>query len=376
MIKSLFIALISTCVFISNICYSFETKAEYAILVDALTQEVLFEKNADTAMAPSSMSKLMTIYMVFDALKKNILTLNDKFTVSENAWKKAGSKMFIHVNDQVSIQDLLRGIIIQSGNDACITIAEGMSGSEENFAHAMNEKAKEIGLKNSYFKNSTGWPEEHHLMSSRDLSILAYRLINDFPEYYNFFSEQSFTYNNIKQDNRNMLLSRNVGADGLKTGHTEIAGYGITASAKKDERRLILVVNGLGSTVERANEAEKLLQYGFLNFKNLDLFKAGEVVDNAKTWLGKEEIVPLATETDIIITVPKYSTKDIKVAMNYNMPIKAPIEKGQKLGELKIEISDNSQPIYYNLVATKSIEKISSINKFFKNILYLLFNKF
>ncbi|MEK9848811.1 MAG: D-alanyl-D-alanine carboxypeptidase family protein, partial [Rhodospirillaceae bacterium] len=232
-----------------------ETKARHALMIDMETNAVILEKAADEPMPPASMSKLMTIYMVFEKLKAGKLNLKDRFIVSEKAWRKGGSKMFVRVNRRVSVKDLLRGIIIQSGNDACIVIAEGLAGSEEAFAEEMNGKAAEIGLKNSQFKNATGWPAEGHYMSARDLATLSSKLIKDFPDYYPMFAEKSFRYSKIKQGNRNPLLYRRGGADGLKTGHTEASGYGLTASAQREGRRLLLVVNGLNSSRERASEA-------------------------------------------------------------------------------------------------------------------------
>lgn len=354
----------------SNMLFAFETKAEFAILVDSDTNEVLFEKNSDMLMPPSSMSKLMTTYMVFEALKSGTLKLDDHFSVSENAWRKAGSKMFLHVNDQVTVENLLKGIIVQSGNDACIVIAEGMSGSEESFATSMNQKARTIGLTNSHFKNSTGWPDSEHLMSSRDLSILARRLIKDFPEYYHYFSEHDFTYNNIKQENRNMLLSRNIGVDGLKTGHTEVAGYGITASAKKNDRRLILVVNGLKGTVERARESEKLFQYGFLNFTNLNLYQKDEIIEIADVWLGDKKIIPLKVDSNIVFTLPKNSQRKPVVSIEYNSPLIAPIQSGQIIGKLNIAI-ETMEPISYNLIAGESSKALNGFDRFIAKLKYL-----
>ncbi|MBN9543690.1 MAG: D-alanyl-D-alanine carboxypeptidase, partial [Alphaproteobacteria bacterium] len=227
--------------------FALETKAPHAILVDYDTDTVIFEKEADVPTVPSSMSKLMTVYVIFDKLKKGELKLNERFLVSENAWRKQGSKMFLHVGSSVTLEDLIKGIIIQSGNDACITAAEGIAGTEEEFVNILNEKAKELGLTNSHFVNSTGWPDDNHKMSMRDLSILSKHLINDFPEYYSYFAEREFVYNNIKQQNRNLSLNRFNGVDGLKTGHTDAGGYGIAMSAQQKNRRLIVVVNGLSS---------------------------------------------------------------------------------------------------------------------------------
>jgi D-alanyl-D-alanine carboxypeptidase (penicillin-binding protein 5/6) len=335
--------------------YGYETKAKYAILVDETTGSILYQKDADIPMAPSSMSKLMTTYVVFDNLKRKKLSLADKFTVSENAWRKQGSKMFVHVNDQVSVEDLLLGVIVQSGNDACITLAEGIAGSEETFAEIMNKKAKELGMNNSHFVNSTGWPESNHLMSSRDLAKLAKAIIEDFPEYYHYFSIDSFVYNKIRQENRNMLLKRGIGVDGLKTGHADDAGYGITASAKKGNRRLILVVNGLSGTIERANESEKLLQYGFLNFDNISIVKKDQILENARVWLGKDKFIPIRAKEDIIVTLPKDHIDKINVMIEYNHPIKAPIKEGD------------------HITASKEIKKLPLLSRIFTNISHHIF---
>lgn len=355
-----------------NIANAFETKAKYAILIDSESKEILFEKDANIATPPSSMSKLMTLYMVFDSLRNGSLSLDTKFTVSKEAWKKAGSKMFIHVNDQVSVEDLIKGISVSSGNDACITIAEGIAGSEDNFANMMNEKAKELKLENSQFKNSTGWPENGHVMSAKDIATLSLALINDFPEYYHYFNIKEFTYNNIRQENRNMLLSKShLGVDGLKTGHTDIAGYGIATSAKKDDRRLILVVNGLSSTIERANESEKLLQYGFLNFNKINLFKSGEIIDLIDVFMGQDKIAPITIADDISVLLPKYNKKDINVSISYDSPIVAPINAGQIVGEIKIEMP-GKESLIYDLIISNNVKKISLIRKILSNMFYKL----
>ncbi|MEC8725219.1 MAG: D-alanyl-D-alanine carboxypeptidase family protein, partial [Pseudomonadota bacterium] len=243
------------------------TAAPYAYILDLSTDTVLLSKQASIPMPPASMSKLMTVYMVFDRLKRGSLSLDDEFPVSRKAWKKGGSKMFVKVGDKVSVADLLRGIIVQSGNDACIVVAEAIGGSEDTFAEMMTEKGKEIGLKDSIFTNATGWPDPRHRMSARDLAILAKRLINEFPELYKMFNEKTFTYNNIKQGNRNPLLYRNIGADGLKTGHTVAAGYGLASSAQRGDRRIVVVVNGLKSVRQRSKESFRLMEWAFKAFK-------------------------------------------------------------------------------------------------------------
>lgn len=367
-------AALSVAMLYMHTAYGFETKANHAILVDAETSVVLFEKDADTPMVPSSMSKLMTVYMALERLKKGTLSPDDSFTVSEKAWRKQGSKMFVHVGDKVAVKDLLQGIIVQSGNDACIVLAEGLMGSEEAFAEAMNEKAKELGLKGSSFKNATGWPDEGHLMTARDLSIVAHHLIYDFPEHYPLFSEKDFTYNNIRQENRNMLIGRGIGSDGLKTGHTESAGYGITASAKQNGRRLILVVNGLKGTIERANEAERLLQYGFLNFDNLSLFKKDVVIEQVPVFAGESATVPLTIKEDIVYTLPKGAMDKVKATLVYNAPVPAPVKKGDHIADLIVTSPDMGQKTY-PLVAASDVGKISYFGRLIVNAKYYLLNR-
>ncbi len=277
---------------------AFETLAREAILVDMTTGAVLFEKNADTPMPPASMSKIMTAYLLFTKLRDGKIKLDDTLPVTENAWRKGGcvsdgSTMCLKLDERAKVEDLIRGVIIQSGNDACIVIAEGVAGSEEAYVAEMNKLAKEIGLKDSVFRNVTGLPDSGHVMTARDLTVLARRLITDFPQYYDYYSEKSFTYNGIKQGNRNPLLYKNIGADGLKTGHTKEAGYGLTASAKQGDRRLIMVVTGLPSMQARAEESERLMDYGFRTFENVALLKAGDTVETAQVWLGKQDTVPL-----------------------------------------------------------------------------------
>jgi D-alanyl-D-alanine carboxypeptidase (penicillin-binding protein 5/6) len=294
------------------------------------------EKDADTSMAPASMSKLMTVLMVFERLKNGSLTLDDTFPVSEKAWRMGGSKMFVGVNTRIKVGDLLRGIIVQSGNDACIVVAEGLASSESAFADEMTQRAVELGLNGSTFRNSTGWPAPQHLMSTRDLAKLANILTTEYPEQYAIFSEKTFTYNKIRQGNRNPLLYRYTGADGLKTGHTEASGYGLVGSAEKNGRRLVLVVNGLGSVKQRAQESERLLDWGFREFGNYGLFQAGELVMDAAVWLGKTPTVPLIIENELTLTLARKARRKMKVSVDIIEPVPAPISKGQRLGALVI----------------------------------------
>lgn len=348
---------------------AFETLAKQAIVVDHKTGTVLFAKNADELMHPSSMSKLMTIYVAFDLIKKGKLKMDDTFLVSEKAWRMQGSKMFVHVGDQVKVEDLLHGIITQSGNDACIVMAEGIAGTEEAFAELMTKKARELGMKHSVFVNSTGWPDPNHLMTARDLSILARHIVSDFPEYYDFFSKPDFTYSGIKQGNRNLLLYRNIGVDGLKTGHTDDGGYGITVSGEQHGQRIDVVVNGLSSDKERADEAQKLFSYGLLNFESKTLFKKGDQVENAEVWYGTSDTVPLVAPRTLSVVLPKAGDSDVTLSVSYLGPLQAPIQKGQHIADLKISISSAEDKVI-PLVAGEDVAKQSYFGRLLSNAKY------
>lgn len=357
--------------------FAIETKAKYAILMDADTGDYLLTKDHQKMVPPASMSKLMTLYVILDKLKKGELSLGDTFTVSENAWRKGGaatggSTMFLKINEKVRIEDLLRGIIIQSGNDACIVAAENISGNEINFANDMTAKAKEMGLKNSVFVNSTGLPHPDHKMSMEDLAILSKALINDFPEYYHMFSEKTYTHNDIKQGNRNPLLYSMYGADGLKTGHTEEAGFCLTASVKRDGRRLIGVMGGMSSMKERSEETEKLMSWGFREFDNYKIVSKGNIIKEIPVWMGDEEKVSLAVSEDVVKTIQKSNASKIKITAIYDTPAKAPIKKGDELGKLKIETSESNE-IVIPLVADKDIAKKGVFSKIITNIKYIIF---
>jgi D-alanyl-D-alanine carboxypeptidase (penicillin-binding protein 5/6) len=314
----------------------FDTPARQVMVVDFDTDAVLLEKNADERMHPSSMSKLMTLYMVFDALKAGRLQLGQDFTVSERGYRMGGSRMFLQVGSTVSVENLIRGVIVHSGNDACVVLAEGLAGSEQQFAEQMNAKGREIGLTNSTFRNATGWPDPAHLMTSRDLARLAKRLIADFPDYYRYFNERSFRWNEISQDNRNPMLIRVPGADGLKTGHTEEAGYGLTGSAKRGDRRLILVVNGLTSMRQRSEESERLTEWGFREFENVVLFRAAEVIEEVPVYLGDRPTVPLVGGRDVVVTLPRAWRQRLQARLRYDSPVEAPVLKGRELGRLEV----------------------------------------
>jgi D-alanyl-D-alanine carboxypeptidase (penicillin-binding protein 5/6) len=348
-----------------------ETQAAQAYLVDMETGAVLLDKNADELMPPSSMSKMMTAYMVFDRLEDGRLSLDDILTVSEKAWRKGGSKMFVEVGNQVRVEDLLRGVIVQSGNDACIVLAEGLAGSEEAFADQMTARARELGMEKSTFRNSTGWPDPNHLVTARELAILAKHIIQDHPQYYHYYSEKEFTWSDIRQGNRNPLLYRNIGADGLKTGHTEDAGYGLTASAEQNGRRLILVVNGLPSVQARADEADRLISWGFREFDNYALFKAGDTVDEAPVWLGDEDTVPLVIADDLKVTLPRNDRNGMQVSVVYDSPIPAPVPAGAEIAKLRVTWP-GGVPVEVPLQAGAEVEQLGPFGRIAASVKFLL----
>lgn len=339
-----------------------QTEAKQAILLDFETGNILFEKNAEERMPTSSMSKVMTMYVVFEALKKKQISLDDTFNVSEKAWKMQGSKMWVPVHENVKVEDLIRGIIIQSGNDACIVMAEGLAGTEEAFADAMNKKAKELGMEKSHFMNSSGWPDPNHYSTAKDLALLASALIKDYPDYYKYYSEKEFTYHNIKQGNRNPLLYRNIGADGMKTGHTDEGGYGLIGSGVQDGRRVIMVLNGLKNMQERADESAKLLQWGLAGFKNLRLFEAGSIIDTVKVAMGSKSEIGLNAAKPIVATVPKLYAQDVKIEVSYKTPLIAPLKKGQEVGVIRVTIPQASE-IVVPLVVSEDVTELGFPSK-------------
>ena len=347
--------------------FSIETASRSAILVDMTTGTVLMEKNADEPMPTASMSKIMTTYMLFEALKEGRLKLDDLLPVSENAWRKGGapsggSAMFLDINSEASVEELLRGIVVQSGNDASIAIAEGLAGSEEAFAEQMTRRAHELGMERSHFRNATGWPHPGHVSTARDLALLAKLTIGNFPEYYHYYSETEYTYNGIRQGNRNPLLYADMGVDGLKTGHTEEAGYGLTASATMGDRRLILVIAGLSDAKERAEEAKKLMSWGFREFDNYTLLAANEPAATAAVWLGEADSVALIPGKDAVVTLPKSVRPDVVVKVRYEGPIPAPIEKGQRLGTLVVE-APGTPTIELPLFAGERVEQLGMFGR-------------
>lgn len=323
----------------------FVTEAPYALVIEHHPTHpiTLLSKQADVPIPPSSMSKLMTIYMVFEQLKAGKISLDQRFPVSEKAWRMQGTKMFVPLGSDVAVEDLLRGVIVQSGNDACLVLAEGLMGSEDNFVDAMNDRAKKLGLTSSNFRNATGWPEPDHRMSLEDLARLAVRLIEDFPEYYHYFSETEFTYHGIRQGNRNSLLTTGIGVDGLKTGHTDIAGYGVVVSAVREQgkRRLIVVVNGLPSEKKRAFEVRRLIEHGFSVMRRHSLYEAQEKIVALPVWMGRDTTVMAVPESPIEVMVPRgLPMEQVKAEVVAELPLPAPVRAGDALGRLEI---------YYNV---------------------------
>ena len=357
---------------------SFQTSAKHVILMDYDTGSILYEKAADDAMFPASMSKIMTALIVFDRLKEGSLTLSTKIPVSEKAWRMGGSKMFVRAGRKVTVQDLLRGVIVQSGNDASIVLAEAIGGDEKTFAEMMTKRGKEIGLQNSNFKNATGWPDPDHITTARDLAKLANYIIKEYPEYYKYYSEKKFTYGKspdgkpITQGNRNPLLYYDIGADGLKTGYINSSGYGLTASGIRNDRRLTMVIHGMGNVRTRTTESRRLYEWGFREFDNITLFKANETVDSAKVWLGDKSEVSLVLKNDLRITIPIENKKNMKVSVKYLGPISTPIVKGQKIGSLVIN-GTGTLPITKPLFAAEDIGQLNFIGRIVSAISYIIF---
>jgi D-alanyl-D-alanine carboxypeptidase (penicillin-binding protein 5/6) len=322
-----------------------ETPASHMILMDYNSGSVLAQKAPDKRMYPSSMTKMMTLYVIFDRLKEGSLSMDNQFTVSENAWRMQGSKMFVPLGEQIPLHDLIMGIAVQSGNDACVTTAEGLAGSETAFAQIMNEEAKKLGMTNTNFVDSSGWPNENHYTTAHDLALLAAALIRDFPQYYHYFSEPEFTYHNIRQFNRNSLLrDKPLGVDGLKTGHTDAAGYGITLSAKElaTGRRLVLVINGLDSEKARAEEGKNLLTWGFRNFEEVQLASPSKPIVTTHVWQGTSDTVALTVKEPLILSIGRTGRDKIKTEATYSKPLNAPVSKGQEVGTLKVTLPNGT----------------------------------
>ena len=353
--------------------------ARTGILVDYHSDEILYEFDADSQIYPASMTKIMTSIIAFDLLKKNKLALDDMFTVSENAWRLSQSgysSMFIMINDQVSVEDLLKGIIIASGNDACVALAEGIAGSEENFAEMMTEKAYEIGMTSTNFTNSSGINDPDNVSTVRDIAIMSKYLIKNYPEYYELFKEKTFTWDRtggdpIKQGNRNPLLYKNVGVDGVKTGYLAVEKYSLASSMRKNDRRLIAVVSGFTTKNSRSSESLKLLNWGFRNTNTFEVSKKEIPVFELDTWLGKKNKIYAETKEDYYITIDKKNIRNLKVLLNYNGPLIAPIQKGEKIGELIVLNKDEiikKLPLY----ASEDLKKVNFFKSLITSINYLI----
>lgn len=364
LIKLNLIGLLVILLFTQN-SYAFDTSADYAILIDCDTSEVLYQKNADKKMHPSSLTKLLTSYVVFKKIEEHKISPSSYTRVSEKAYKERGSSMFLKHMEKVSVNELLNGLITQSGNDAALVLAETAEKNELNFVDEMNKTAKEIGLNSSHFKNPSGLNEEGHYMSARDIATISQRIITDYPKHYKeYFGNKYYSHNNIKQRNRNLLVGSYEGADGLKTGHTQKGGYGISVSAIRNNRRLIAVLNGMESKKERKEEAIKLLDYGFNNFEKATLFKKGEVIIQAPTWLSSKQNVDLKLKDDLVITYKKnedFSKNEVKIKAEYYSPIGYNVKKGEKVGSLIVEV--NNQKFEKDLVLSENLEKANYWNR-------------
>lgn len=332
------------------------TKARAALVIDVASGAILLEKNADKPLPPASMSKLMTLFMAFEALEKGVISMEEKFPVSRHASSMKGSSMFLRQGEKVSVENLIRGVVVQSGNDAAVVLAELMAGTEEVFAARMNRRAAELGMTNSSFANATGWPHPKQRMSVRDLATLAELIVTRFPEQYKIFAETKFTWDNIPQTNRNPLLGRGLGADGLKTGHTKEAGYGLVASATRDGRRIIVVVSGLATKEDRLYEAEQLVQWAFRAFETRQLYKKGQALaQQANVWLGATKTVPIAPTRDVIITAPFGTLHKAQVVLRYDGPVPAPIAPGTKIGQIEIRVPD-LPPVLVPVAAAAAVD--------------------
>lgn len=322
---------------------AFETRAKAAFLYDVTTGTILFEKNADEPLPPASMSKLMTLYMLFEALRDGRVTLDEEFAVSTRAKNMGGSTMFLNELDRPTVEELIQGIIVSSGNDATVVVAEGLSGTEDAFARLMNERAPEIGLANSTFTNASGWPDPMQRMTTRDLGMLAVRLIEDFPEYYGYFAQQEFDYKErspANRFNRNPVLGMDIGADGLKTGHTQEAGYGLVGSARQGNRRVVFVVTGLDSMADRAQESRSIVNWGFRQFVESTIAEEGDLVTEAAVWMGDHQSIGLVVPEDITVLVPAANRDALSARVEYRGPLEAPIAEGDHVADLVISVED------------------------------------
>ncbi len=378
MIKLIFIIIL----FFKFVTFSYANPnidARTAILMDYHSDQVLFENDADAQIYPASMTKIMTSIIAFDLIKKNKLSLDDMFVVSENAWRLSQSgysSMFIMINDEVSVEDLLKGIIIASGNDACVALAEGIAGSEENFAEMMNEKASEIGMDSTNFTNSSGINDPDNISTVRDIAIMSKYLISNYPVFYELFKEKTFTWDRtggepIKQGNRNPLLYKNVGADGVKTGYLAVEKYSLASTIKKNNRRLIAVASGFPTKNLRSSESLKLLNWGFRNSNTFEVSKKGISFFELETWLGKKNKIKAITKEDYFITVNKKDIRNLSVSLNYNGPILAPVKKDDKIAEIVVKNKDEvvkTLPLY----AQEDLKKVNFFKSLITSINYLI----
>ena len=346
--------------------------AKNYILVDANSGRVLAEKEADIQVEPASITKLMTSYVIYNELEAGRLSMDDMVTISEKAWRMGGSRMYVEVDKQVSVHDLMKGLIIQSGNDATVALAEHIAGTERAFVDLMNQHAAKLGMANTYFMNSSGWPEEGHLTSARDISKLALAVIQEFPEHYAWYKEKVFTYNNIKQYNRNKLLWSDESVDGIKTGHTESAGYCLVASAVRSDMRLISVVLGTESEKSRASVSQSLLNYGFRFFETHKLYAAGEILNRSRVWKGDSEKVSLGLLEDLYVTIPRGSYGALEAVMDVDANIEAPLDKGSQHGVVRVNLAEEEM-LHTPLVALESVSE-GSLFQIAKDHILQLFN--
>ena len=379
MIKLRLITILLALLLTANSNAAFDIKARTAILQDYLSGEILFEKDADKSIYPASMTKIMTAIIAFDLIRSGDLNLDEKFLVSENAWRlsSAGySSMFIMVGDEVSVENLLKGIIIASGNDACVALAEGIAGTEDEFAVMMTAKAKEIGMNNTNFANSSGINNTENVSTVRDIMLMSKYLIKEFPEEYKYFAEKEFTWDRtggdpITQGNRNPLLYKSLGADGIKTGYLAVEKYSLASSVERNGRRLIAVGSGFNTKNDRSRESAKLLTWGLTNFDLVEITKANTPIDDIDVWLGKKDTVKAYTKKDIYKTIPKAKKRLLKVSLNYNGPIQAPIKKDDILGKLKLTYNGDLIE-EHDLLAYEDVKKLNVFSRLMKSINFLI----
>ena len=379
MIKKIFLTTFTAVLFILNSVSAYEIKARTAILQDYLSGEILYEKEADKSIYPASMTKIMTAIIAFDLIKSGDLSLDEKFLVSENAWRlsSAGySSMFIMVGDEVSVENLLKGIIIASGNDACVALAEGIAGTEDEFAIMMTTKAKEIGMYNTNFANSSGINNTNNVSTVRDIMIMSNYLIKEFPEEYEYFAEKEFTWDRtggdpITQGNRNPLLYKSLGADGIKTGYLAVEKYSLASSVNRNGRRLIAVGSGFNTKNDRSRESSKLLTWGLTSFDLIEIAKTNIPIDNIEVWLGKKDNIDVYAKTDIYKTIPKARKRNLKVSITYNGPIEAPIKRDDVVGKLNISYKGETID-EYDLFAFEDVKKLNVFSRIMKSINFLI----